>query len=579
LPGATCDNLNNAEKVDCHPEAWNGKDLFSVKETCHKRGCCWREATGETFPGFQVATPWCFFPSDYENYEIRDFHETHDKLTIALQKTSGTPSFGLSNDSIHIELQVTSVSDDLVRVRVTDIEHRRFVVPAPALNDHSHELSSKKLYKVSFDSFTGRLEILRSSSLKSVFSVNVKQIIFSDQFIQITNEDIPSSVLYGLGENMDDFRKDFSKSFKKIMMYNSDHAPAKNLPLYGTHPFYLMKEKPDEGSPERATKAHGVLFFNNNIQEMTLSPRPSITYRTTGGILDFFIFMGPTNNDVIAQKTKLLGKTDMIPLWSLGFQLCRWGYKNTREITDVYERTVKAGIPLDVKWVDIDYMSKRNDFVIDQQNFTELPAFAKKVRESGRKFIPILDPAVSAAEPKGTYPPYDEGIEMDIFVKNEDGSNFIGQVWNWETSIFPDFSHPRATEYWTRQLKRFSDELEFDGIWIDMNEPANFFDGQKEGLCTRNRWNNPPFMPGLDNNQYATRKTMCPSAKQFLGSHYDLHNMYAFYEAKATHSALKSIFPSKRPYIVSRATVTGQLFNLSKIDISTRILANALSFS
>lgn len=44
-------------------------------------------------------------------------------------------------------------------------------------------------------------------------------------------------------------------------------------------------------------------------------------------------------------------------------------------------------------------------------------------------FVPILDPGVSGSEPKGTYPPYDRGIEMDIFVKDSNGKKpIIGKV-------------------------------------------------------------------------------------------------------------------------------------------------------
>lgn len=35
--------------------------------------------------------------------------------------------------------------------------------------------------------------------------------------------------------------------------------------------------------------------------EIELSPSPAVTYRTIGGILDFYYFIGPTPNDVVAQ--------------------------------------------------------------------------------------------------------------------------------------------------------------------------------------------------------------------------------------------------------------------------------------
>lgn len=31
-------------------------------------------------------------------------------------------------------------------------------------------------------------------------------------------------------------------------------------------------------------------------------------------------------------------------------------------------------------------------------------------------------------------------------------------------------------------------------------------------------------------------KTLCPSAQQYLSSHYNLHNMYGYFEAKASNA-------------------------------------------
>lgn len=40
----------------------------------------------------------------------------------------------------------------------------------------------------------------------------------------------------------------------------------------------------------------------------------------------------------------------------------------------------------------------------------------------------ILDPGVSSREPKGTYPPYDDGFKDGLFIKNESGLPLEGQV-------------------------------------------------------------------------------------------------------------------------------------------------------
>ena len=33
-------------------------------------------------------------------------------------------------------------------------------------------------------------------------------------------------------------------------------------------------------------------------------------------------------------------------------------------------------------------------------------------------YVPIVDPGVSGNEKRGTYPPYDIGLDMNIFVRN-----------------------------------------------------------------------------------------------------------------------------------------------------------------
>ena len=76
-----------------------------------------------------------------------------------------------------------------------------------------------------------------------------------------------------------------------------------------------------------------------------LQPAPAITYRTIGGILDFYIFLGPDPIDVVRQYQEVIGKPFMPPLWGLGFHLCRWGYLSVDGTMKVVERMRKAMIP------------------------------------------------------------------------------------------------------------------------------------------------------------------------------------------------------------------------------------------
>jgi len=68
-----------------------------------------------------------------------------------------------------------------------------------------------------------------------------------------------------------------------------------------------------------------------------------------------------------------------------------------------------------------------------------------------------------------------------------------------------------------------------------MNEPSNFIDGDWEGCVFNdsNHWENPQYMPNVDGEKL-NYKTICMSAKQHAGLHYNVHNLYGFSEAVTT---------------------------------------------
>lgn len=101
---------------------------------------------------------------------------------------------------------------------------------------------------------------------------------------------------------------------------------------------------------------------------------------------------------------------------------------------------------------------------------------------------------------------------------------------------------------------RFHKTIAFDGVWNDMNEPSNELSGSPTG-CTSNPLNNPPYIPTIDQNLNV--HTICMDAKQHLGTHYQLHNLYGFTETRISSKVLKKIRPGKRPFILSRSTFPG----------------------
>jgi alpha-glucosidase (family GH31 glycosyl hydrolase) len=133
-------------------------------------------------------------------------------------------------------------------------------------------------------------------------------------------------------------------------LWNSDYLAANfDKSLYGSHPFYIQVSS--------SGKAHGVFFLNSNGMDAYLSgdesagvQGQSIGVQSTGGVLDFYVFAGPTPEDVVAQYLEVIGRPAMMPYWSLGFHNCRYGYPSVAYVSDVVKNYSAAEIPLETQW-------------------------------------------------------------------------------------------------------------------------------------------------------------------------------------------------------------------------------------
>uniref|UniRef100_A0A671MMG6 alpha-glucosidase n=1 Tax=Sinocyclocheilus anshuiensis TaxID=1608454 RepID=A0A671MMG6_9TELE len=551
------DKYRNSRHFDCYPEA--GSD----QAKCEARGCIWE-------PSNVPNEPWCYYP-DTHGYITSNVVETASGITVDLERNTAFPSQrSQSRDISKLRVEITYLSGKSLRWKIFDPSNARYEVPLPLdLPAMPETEENNRLYRVQINNKPFGIQVIRKDTEEIIWDSAVPGLTFSDQLLEISTL-LPSNYVYGFGETEHPIYK-HDLNYHKYGLFTKDQPPGHKLNSYGVHPFYMGLEK--------SKYAHGVLLLNSNAMDVTFLPTPALTYRTVGGILDFYMVMGPTPEAVVQQYTEMIGRPVLPAYWSLGFQLCRYGYSNDAEIADLYRDMKAAKIPYDVQYADIDYMERQMDFTLDKVNFKGLPALVDNMRAEGMRFIFILDPAIAANETKGSYPAFDTGFETDIFIKwPPELSNDIvwGKVWpdypnitvdnslDWDTQVelfrafvaFPDFFKSSTAEWWAQQIKDFyNNVMKFDGLWIDMNEPASFVHGTVGEKCLGDpALENPPYMPRKGLNH----KTLCMNSEQILADgtrvkHYDVHNLYGWSHTKPTYDALLSA-TEKRGVVVTRST-------------------------
>ncbi|KAK2535542.1 maltase-glucoamylase [Columba livia] len=409
------------------------------------------------------------------------------------------------NDISPVVLEVEFQTRDRLRFRLYDPNSQRFEVPLHI--DSPGVAADEANYEAELAEGSSHFRIKRKSTGTVLWNSPLVDLFFSNQYLQITTA-VPSTSVYGFGEQEHQSFK-HSMDFITYGMFSRDQAPTPLVNLYGVHPFYMCVEAD--------SNAHGVLLLNSNAQDVSLSPDPSVTFRTIGGILDFYVFLGPTPENVVQQYTEAIGRPHMPAYWSLGFHLSRWGYGSI----DVLKETVNR-----MHYYDIPYSNHC-----------------------------FQDPFITKDEEPGTYRPYDLGEEMGVWVNNSDGvTPAVGKAWPPGDSVFPDYTNPRTAEWWTQMCLEFKDVLDYDGIWIDMNEPSNFLTGQYPG-CAVNNLNNPPYVPSISDHSLA-QKTLCPDSKTYLGEHYNTHSLFGWSQTAPTFHAAQQA-TGKRAFVLTRSTFVG----------------------
>ena len=369
-------------------------------------------------------------------------------------------------------------------------------------------------------------EVLLESLPQSQFGVSGKAWLF--QFVQQA-----AMQFYGLGEKS---VEGFERSGRTYKFWNTDACgdwPRSIIdqgiydPDYISIPYTIVKQN---------NTYVGILINNPYASTVSLRPRNSIANQmdlgvakegiwlgAEDGVPSIVILYGPTLADLTKKFQLLSGRSALPPIWALGHQQCRWGYKNPHDLNQLADMFEKHKFPNDGLWLDIDYMHGYRVFTFEKKHFSDPKKEIGEIVDRGYKVVPIIDPGVKQ-EPG--YAVYDDGKKNDIFCRNAAGGDFMGFVWPGRT-LFPDFTLAGCQTWWAKKCADFASKNIY-GAWLDMNDPAT--------------------------------ATVDPTGMLFnKGSvaHDAYHSQYAFLMARATRLGFLQARPDTRPFLVSRSGSTG----------------------
>lgn len=303
--------------------------------------------------------------------------------------------------------------------------------------------------------------------------------------------------------------------------YNTDnfaYSPNGD-PLYCSFPFYIGMHH---------NLSYGIFFDNTykSFFNFGASNNRFSSFSADAGEMNYYFIHDHSVAAIIQHYTHLTGRMEMPPLWSLGYQQCRYSYYPDKEVVNVANTFREKDIPADVIVLDIHYMESYKIFTWSKRDFPDPKALLTQLKDLGFNVVVICDPGIKVED---GYKAYEDGVKEEVFIKYPDGTNYTGQVWpGW--CHFPDFTNPKARQWWKEQLKEYIN-VGVTGLWNDMNEIAT--------------WGN--MLPENMEMDFEGNKSSMRQGR----------NVYGFQMARSSYEAAKFWMKNKRPFNLTRSGFSG----------------------
>lgn len=365
----------------------------------------------------------------------------------------------------------------------------------------------------------------------------------------------PDDIVYGLGENIGGINK---RGRKYISNCTDDPNQTESRhSLYAAHNFAVI-------DGENICMGLFIDYPSIVTFDIAFTDKDVMTIEVDEADYDLYIIEGKSPLEIIGEFRKIIGESYIAPKWAFGYIQSRWGYMNEEDVREVVSGHRDNHLPLDGICMDIDYMTRYEDFTINEERFPDFADFVAEMKRDNIHLIPIIDAGVKIED---GYEIYEEGVKNNYFCKDADGNDFVAAVWPGRVHM-PDFLNPEARKWFGEHYACLTD-IGIDGFWNDMNEPALFYSDKSlkavfeklheyygKDIDLQDLWDFQGMVTSLANNPEDYR-SFYHNVDGKMVRHDKVHNLYGYNMTRSASEAFDKIAPGRRILMFSRSSYIG----------------------
>jgi alpha-glucosidase len=344
---------------------------------------------------------------------------------------------------------------------------------APQVFSSPSELTTASL-RVTVATEPLRLTWSDAKTSAPIFSDRATSSYYSEQRTGATRHYVtrqPDDRFYGLGDKTGPLNL-AGRRLRTIAMDSLGYDPEHGDPLYKHWPFLLSRTASGKWVGTYYDTLCACTFDlgaeHDNYHDL---------YRYVeidDGDLDYYVMVGDTPADVIAQWMKLIGGTHLPPRWSLGYAQTAMGLADApdaqAQLDGFIDKVVAHNVPISAFHYGSGYSSRgkrRYVFTWNHEKFPDPKTLNAKFAANGMHTVANIKPCLL-----DDHPAYADVNAFDGFLRDANsGAPIIEPFWDGVGSHL-DFTQPKTIAWWQADLNTALLDYGMNAGWNDNNEYA-----------------------------------------------------------------------------------------------------------